>query len=177
MMEVVLYFENGRSANGYANDPHDRGGETVSGLTRRYFPNLAIWKKLDAIAKVKDKKAYEPTEEEWKEIYDVYYKNFYVPMRLDYIDDDNLALQLFDFGVNAGIGTAVKTLQRVLGVKVDGKIGPVTVSTANIQQRVNPNYREARKRHYQSIVFKNPSQKRFLQGWLNRAESCRLQNE
>lgn len=168
-MEVVLFNENGKG-NGYANHPDDKGGETFSGICRKYFPNLSVWQKLDEIAEVKDKKQYRPTEEEWDEIHRIYYDQFYVPLRIDYIDSPRLAIQLFDFGVNAGPVTAIKTLQRVLGVKEDGKIGPVTISTANVQQRVFHNFKAARNAYYEGIARRNPTQKKFLKGWLNRVE-------
>lgn len=168
-MEVVLFNENGKG-NGYVLNPDDKGGETFSGVCRKHFPQLQVWQKLDEIAEVKEKKKYAPTEEEWEEIYRVYYDRFYVPLRIDYIDNPKLALHLFDFGVNAGPATAIKTLQSVLGVKVDGKIGPVTISTANVQQRVAQNFILARKNHYEAIARRNPTQRRFLKGWLNRVD-------
>lgn len=39
-----------------------------------------------------------------------------------------LALCVFDFGYNAGVSQAVKTLQRVLRVTPDGVIGPATIA-------------------------------------------------
>lgn len=46
-----------------------------------------------------------------------------------------LGFQLFDFSVNAGVDKAVRTLQIVLGVTVDGKLGPMT--RAAIKDPVN----------------------------------------
>lgn len=39
-------------------------------------------------------------------------------------------LEVFDFGVNAGPGQSVKTLQKIVGVTQDGSIGPITLAAA-----------------------------------------------
>lgn len=41
-----------------------------------------------------------------------------------------LALQVFDAAVNHGVGAAITLLQRALGVKADGVLGPVTLNAA-----------------------------------------------
>lgn len=155
---------------GYANVKDDAGGETFAGVCRKYFPTLKVWKSFDKLSDPKAKKAYKPTQEEWDEIYDVYYKKFYIPVKGDYFDNEELAFAVFDFGVNAGVGTSIKQLQKVLGITQDGKCGPQTIGTANAQSRVLPRFIEAKKAYYNAIVARKPSQKKFLKGWLRRAE-------
>ena len=57
-------------------------------------------------------------------------------------------------------------------LSVDGKIGIKTISEANSNnpKTVLDHFIEERKKYYNSIVTKNPSQKKFLKGWLNRVE-------
>ena len=47
--------------------------------------------------------------------------------RLDQILFEPLRLQMTDFAYNSGPGTAIKWLQSVLRVPIDGRIGPVTL--------------------------------------------------
>ena len=47
LIKIVVKFENGSSACGYVNDSDDNGGETVSGICRKNYPNLNIWPSLD----------------------------------------------------------------------------------------------------------------------------------
>lgn len=152
---------------GYANTKDDNGGETYAGITRKYHPELKIWKSLD---KQKNKKAYMPTDDEWEEIDQIYWLKYYSKVNADFLTDERLAYSLFDFSVNAGVVTAVKTLQKILGITVDGKCGQQTISTANAQSHVFTKFVEARKCYYNSIVEKNPSQKKFIKGWMKRAE-------
>lgn len=92
---------------GYIDDPRDSGGETKFGISKRQYPHLDI-KNL--------------TLEQAKAIY-----------RADYwsrVRGDELsfpaALALFDYAVNSGVETAIRSAQKALDLKVDGILGPVT---------------------------------------------------
>ena len=104
-----------------------------------------------------------------------------------------LGEMLFDQGVNGGRVAAIKLLQRALNtlllnahyatkrpspLVVDGQFGPASREAVQWVLR-NPAqgmpalidmYREAVRERYRSIVRRNPSQQRFLRGWLARAE-------
>jgi lysozyme family protein len=92
------------------------------------------------------------------------------------IADETLSIKVFDFAVNAGNGTANKTLQRAandLGMRleVDGVIGPKTLIAVN---SLDPDvllrrFAERQLGHYQEIVNRDPSQAVFANGWRNRA--------
>ena len=80
---------------------------------------------------------------------------------------------VFDFGVTSGPSRAVKTLQFLLGVEQDGRIGPRTLDALASKdvRLLNNLYCSARETFYRSIVHNDPSQKVFLKGWLNRAKT------
>ena len=104
---------------GYTNDAADPGGPTNFGITiydyRKYV-------KPDATAA--DVRAMKV--EEAKTIYRTKYWDAQacdeLPAGVDYA--------VFDYGVNSGIGRSKKVLQRVLGVKADGVLGPATLQAA-----------------------------------------------
>lgn len=89
----------------YVNDPADPGGETNWGISKRSYPNVDI-KSL--------------TEEGARKIY---LTDFWKRINADKLFD-GVAYQLFDFAVNSGIETAVRYLQRAVGVADDGHWGP-----------------------------------------------------
>ena len=76
-----------------------------------------------------------------------YYKAAYWDVKnLDLVNDQAIANELFDIGVNMGVGVAAKLLQEALNLcnrnqkdypdmVVDGKIGPVTLRTLNSHGR------------------------------------------
>jgi len=96
---------------GYVNDPKDPGGETKYGISKRSYPNEDI-KNL--------------TPERAKELYR---RDFWTAIHGDELTWP-LALFLFDAAVNHGPETAVTVLQKSLGVKQDGSMGPRTVKAA-----------------------------------------------
>ena len=97
---------------GYVNDPNDPGGETNWGISKRSYPDLNI---------------KELTREQAREIYRV---DFYSRINGDRLPD-GVAFQIFDFAVNSGVETAVRYLQRAVGVADDGHWGPISQAAAD----------------------------------------------
>jgi lysozyme family protein len=142
----------------YVFDKNDPGGETKFGISKRSYPALNI---------------KELTLEDAKKIY---YRDFWQKGRFEEIWDDLVATQVFDFSVNLGTRAAVIVLQRSLrsvGIKVqeDGLIGSETLSAvSNSEPRcLLAAIKSEAAGYYRQIVAKNPSQQKFLKGWLNRA--------
>lgn len=92
---------------GYVNDPKDPGGETNWGISKRSYPTVDI-KNLSRWA-----------------ARDIYRRDFWDKVQADKLPD-GVAFQLFDFAVNSGMETAVRYLQRAVGVADDGHWGPVS---------------------------------------------------
>ena len=105
-VELILVHE-----GGYVDHPSDPGGRTNYGISQRAYPDLNI-KELtrdDAI--------------------EIYRRDYWVRCQCDKMPG-GIALSVFDFAVNAGVTRAIRTLQYVLGVAVDGVIGPKTLAAA-----------------------------------------------
>ncbi len=104
---------------GYGNDPADPGGPTNFGITladyRKYINADGVAANVQAM-----------TVEQAKAIYRARYWNAVhgdeLPPGVDYA--------IFDYGVNSGVSRAIKVLQRLVGVAVDGEIGPDTLAAA-----------------------------------------------
>jgi lysozyme family protein len=105
-VELVLKWE-----GGYVNDPRDPGGETNFGISKRSYPaeDVRALTRERAIA--------------------LYHRDYWQPIQGDALPP-MLALAVFDAAVNMGVGTAIRLLQRTLGVPVDGVIGPQTLQAA-----------------------------------------------
>lgn len=97
---------------GYVNNPADPGGETKWGISKRSYPHLDIPSLTREGAKA------------------IYRRDFWGRIRADQLPD-GVAYQLFDFAVNSGIETAVRYLQRALGVADDGIWGPRSQAAAD----------------------------------------------
>ena len=105
--------------SGYTDHPADPGGPTKFGVTifdyRRYV-------KPDATAA--DVKGMALDEAKG-----IYRAKYWATLRCDELPA-GLDYAVFDFGVNSGVARAAKTLQRILGVAEDGRIGAITLDAA-----------------------------------------------
>lgn len=103
---------------GYVNAATDRGGPTKYGITHT---TLAAYRGVKSVtaAQVKALTLAE-AESIYRQQYWIQSGGDVLPVGLDYA--------AFDFGVNSGPVRAIKTLQQVVKVTVDGKIGPQTLA-------------------------------------------------
>jgi len=151
-IDVILEHE-----GGCVNDPNDPGGETNFGICKRQFPELDI-KNLTV-----------------NQARGIYLEKYWKPMKLDLIQNELLKLHLFDMGVNAGIGTAIKLLQRILNCKEDGDLGPVTSKLANeYKGDIVEEYKSSRIEYYGDLVKKKPTLLKFLRGWITRVNNTKF---
>lgn len=172
-ISIILRNECG-SGNGYVDNPNDSGGITVYGITRKSHPTLSIWKSLLAMSSFNGRKAWRPTDAQWEEIYGCYLDGYYRPLSIENITCESLALQVFDFGVNAGPRKAATTLQKLVHTNIDGAVGPNTLAATNTMNcdSLTDRYKQARKDYYTAIA--TGKNRGFLKGWLNRVENTRI---
>lgn len=156
--KLITDIENREGGDKVTNDPLDKGGRTQYGISEKSFPEA--WK---------DGKV---TEQEAREIY---LNKFVIGPGFNKIPASHSKVQaiLVDWGVNSGPIIAIQHLQRLLVVKVDGIFGPGTLAALIAAE---PNILAAklcreRVQMIARVVQKNPSQVKYLAGWLDRAIS------
>jgi lysozyme family protein len=103
---------------GYSNRSTDRGGPTKYGITHRT---------LAAHRGVKSVTADQVKAMSREEAVDIYQRSFWLQCGGDLLPP-GLDYAVFDFAVNSGPARAVKSLQRVVGVREDGHIGEQTLA-------------------------------------------------
>lgn len=143
---------------GLVNAAGDSGGLTNYGISQRSYPNVDI---------------AHLTKEQAE---DIYYRDFWSTGPYGQLTSSPLAEKVFNTAINAGNSRAFKLLQQAANacgasLVVDGAIGPISINTINglDGNAVLNAYRSAQAAFYQSIVASNPSQAKFLKGWLVRA--------
>jgi type VI secretion system secreted protein VgrG len=158
-----------KNEGGFVNDPDDSGGATNMGITQH---TLSLYKGLSA--SIEDVKNL--TREDVSNIYYMYY---WSPMCLTFIENDNIATALFDFGVNSGNITSIKLTQTVLNkiftqlvLKADGHLGPETMDALNKVDPINfiHWFISGMLNYYHSLVQRSPKDAKFLNGWVNRSQ-------
>jgi len=142
--------------------PGDNGGQTYAGIARNFHQGWEGWEIIDR---------GDMDNDLLTEMVRIFYKeNFWDRVKGDDIKQQGIAESIFDFAVNAGIKTASKLAQLVVGTTPDGKIGPKTLVQINAsdEETFILKYALAKITRYTEIVKRNPTQKKFLLGWINR---------
>ena len=159
---------------GLGNDPLDSGGETKYGITLGFARDNGCQKAI------KDLTPADAT--------DLYRRGVWDKLRLSSVANISpaCALELFDSGVNCGIGRSGEWLQRALNafnnsekyygdLLVDGSIGPKTIET--LAKYVSIRGTEGAKillrtldslqlEYYVSLSQFRPKDERFVYGWV-----------
>jgi len=150
-----------RMEGGNDDDPHDHGGRTSRGVIQREYDAYRIAKG-------------EPTRDVWTasdaEIADIYEHKYWLPFCPTMAAGVDLIY--FDVAVNAGPGQAAKQLQRALGVKADGAIGPITLAALHASKPADliKSFSEARRSFYQALA----QFPRYGRGWLSRVNQIEV---
>ena len=133
---------------GYVNDPHDPGGETKFGISRRAYPDEDIAGMTLERAKA------------------IYLHDYWRPVGCEQVPDQ-IRFDLFDTAVNSGLTRAVKFLQRAANAVDDGKLGPQTIWAV---RNMDPGRLFARfNGHRLDFLNDNPELwARFGRGWAQR---------
>lgn len=105
-LAIVLKHE-----GGYVNDPHDPGGETNFGISKRAYPT----ENIKGMTKTRAAEIYR--RDYWDAV-----AGDELPYGLD--------LVAFDAAVNSGVMRGSQWVQKAVMVEPDGRIGPITVKVA-----------------------------------------------
>lgn len=137
----------------------DRGGMTYAGIARAMNSQWSGWAWID--------RGETPPSQL---VRDFYRAGWWVPILGDQIRDQDVAFTVYSFATNAGLRTAIRLVQVVVGATPDGSMGVRTVEALNaLEPRLFlALYALARIARYRDIVTRDRSQQRFLLGWLNR---------
>ena len=148
---------------GLSNLQYDRGGPTKFGISRRSYPELDIVNLTLQGA----------TE--------IYKRDFWDKLRLGEVEDEDFSQEIFEQSVNFGTRIAARFTQRALltagkTVKIDGIIGSETIKALNscrdllVKEIVLKRLNCLQLDRYWSIVKRDPSQRRWMRGWVKRVE-------
>ena len=154
---------------GYSNNIHDAGGATNFGVTHSVYDTYRHSKHLP----FQNVKNITP-----EEINDIYYNSYWKQAKCAAMPS-KVAMTVFDFSVNSGVGRAIKKLQQAIGAEPDGDFGTHSMQllTNKIghsnELDVANHYLQLRIDFLTSVAQANPKNKTFLKGWLNRVNDLK----
>ncbi|WP_155823878.1 glycoside hydrolase family 108 protein [Legionella shakespearei] len=159
----------------FVDNKNDLGGPTNKGITLNTFKRYA-----------QSDLGIKPTLENLKNITEeqatiIYKKRFWDPLKADDIKSLSIAYTLYDFHVNAP-AHAVKKMQESVNdlggdLIVDNIMGSKTIKSINSiePQKLFELYQQKRIQHYINRVHEKPSQKEFLNGWIERVKNIKFE--
>ena len=175
-------------------DPHrsgkvteDAGGRTRFGIAGKFHPEL------------KEEFFSGPADEALKQAEEIMRRDYWQPMRLDEIRNQNVAAKIFDMAVNMGVHQAAVYAQRAANGMITAQVvlPPSAASENGVAQALLPVHSlvedgalgnkslavinaldpiryyqllcDFSRQHYIHVASVNPAQATNLQGWLKRA--------
>ena len=150
---------------GFVNDPDDLGGATNMGVTISTWKSCGDGKDAEGDIDVDD--LHLLTREDV--VNRVLKPHYWDRWKADLIQDQSVANILVDW-VWASGAHGIKIPQRLLGVTMDGIVGPKTIAAVNAK---NPRelfdmIKIARFDFIEDICRKRPANNKFKRGWMNR---------
>ena len=152
---------------GYTNHPEDQGGPTNKGVTLATYKAYCGQEKT--IHHLRNM-SYGTWQRIMKDLY-------WDKCLADSIESQPLAEIIVDWCVNSGM-VGLRRVQEIVGTKPDGIAGPKTLAAINgaDARELFGRIWDARKQFYTNIVKRNPSQKVFMNGWMNRLSMFKFVN-
>jgi len=148
---------------GFVNDPTDKGGATNMGITIGAWRQIGYDKDGDGDIDVQDIRLLD--EHDFAAVLKIYWNKW----QANRLINQSVANLLVDWVYTSG-KWGIVIPQRILKIEPDGIVGNQTIIAVNLvdQKKFFDAVFEARKKFFNDIVKNNPSQKKFIKGWLNR---------
>ena len=167
----------------YSDHTSDTGKATYAGISRRHHPTWNGWVIIDKYKRLPNfPKNLEGNQALQEQVFSFYKKNFWDVNKLDQINHQEIANEVFDTGVNMGYRVAAEFLQKAYNllsknetyykkIPVDGAIGGQTLSAINKHSypyRILKTLNILQGAKYINICEKDSSQEVFFAGWIER---------
>ncbi|NCB42928.1 MAG: peptidoglycan domain protein [Clostridia bacterium] len=166
LLPFILSWE-----GGFVNDPLDKGGATNKGVTIATWKRCGYDKDGDGDIDVNDLRLISKDDV----LNRVLKPHYWDKWKADQIKSQSVANILVDWVWGSG-ANGIKIPQKLLGLTVDGIVGPKTLAAVNSSDALVlfNTIKAEREAFLWRIVERDPTQKRFIKGWLNRLNALKF---
>ncbi|WP_419673789.1 putative peptidoglycan-binding domain-containing protein [Aliarcobacter butzleri] len=175
-MKILSWLEHNNDNTRVLHKNKGELGLTFFGIYQSAHPTLSIWNTINQVLKSQpDTKKAGPIlmkdSELLKQVNIFYKREFWDKMRLDEINSQHIANEIFIFGVNVNWKIAIKEAQKLISVAADGIIGTQTLKALNNYDEhvFDKKFDDVEIAYYEQIVKNKPHLVHNLKGWINRA--------
>ena len=160
--EIITDILKAEGWDKYTNHPADRGGPTKWGIT------LKTWQDYNRNPALSEADVQGITELQARTLY---HQQYIIEPGFTNIYSDFLLAVVADAAVNHGPRRATKWLQRAVGTRQDGVVGPITTAAVNSSSVFDTTLKflAYRIKFYGYLVSRDHSQAVFAHGWNSRA--------
>lgn len=102
---------------------------------------------------------------------DLIKKQYWDKAKLDLVNSQKIANEIFIFGFNVGMPIAIKKAQKLIGVNDDGDVGNITLKALNSfnENNFDVEFDELEIEYYKATIERKPYLKPNEKGWFKRA--------
>ena len=152
-------------------------GWTFMGIYQGANPNLDLWKvvrqkmqQYNGDIKLVGSMLY--NNPQIRDMVEAFYKKeYWDKAKLDEVNSQQIANEIFIAGVNMGMKKAVMLAQKLVSVPADGVMGPKTLKAINTHDDTafDEMYDTLEMDYYEMLVVNDPRKRIYAKGWRNRA--------
>jgi lysozyme family protein len=150
---------------------------TLGGIYERYHSLATNWQFVHSILDICEGSLERASvmlyndDKTYSEVAEFFEKEFWLPMKLDEIQSQKVADEIFLSGVHIGKRNAIKLAQELVGAKTDGFIGNITIKCLNnYDERVfDKMFDKLEIDNYELMIEQNEKLAFYRDGFINRA--------
>ena len=175
-LKILFSLEFADASNALHLNPGERG-LTYMGIYEVAHPSWQGWEIIKETLNEckgdlkKASKILYKNEKLSKLVEEFYYNKYWKKAKLYALKSQRVANEIFIFGVNTGMRTAVRKAQKIVGTVQDGIVGTMTINALNSfdVDEFDMQFDELEIKYYDYLISRKPSFSIFRNGWKRRA--------